>query len=58
MNNTKQDLSVRSVSKLTRARLNHLRTYTRLTYGSLLDDAVEALWVDYEADGHELPQLP
>jgi hypothetical protein len=47
-------LAVRSVSGITRARLDHLKVYTRLSYGSLLDDAVEALWEDYEADGHDL----
>lgn len=51
----KNTIAVRSVSDITRVRLDHLKSYTRLTYGSLLDDAVEALWADYEADGHELP---
>ena len=57
MTNEKVTLSVRSVSAVTKARLAHLADYTRLTYGSLIDDAVEALWAEYEADGHELPAI-
>jgi len=58
MENEKTTLAVRSVSAETRVRLAHLKAYTRLTYASLLDDAVEALWADYAADGHELPSGP
>ena len=54
MKNEKVTLTIRSVSALTKVRLANLRVYTRLTYGSLLDDAVEALWAEYEAEGHEL----
>lgn len=49
-------ITVRSVSPLSRARLVALRDHTRLTYGSLVDDAVEALWELYVEDGHELPE--
>lgn len=55
MNDRKNTLAVRSVSDFTRDRLDHLRSYTRLTCGSLIDDAVDALWREYEAEGHELP---
>jgi hypothetical protein len=58
MNNEKTTLAVRSVSAETRSRLTELKAYTRLTYASLLDDAVEGLWADYVADGHELPSGP
>ncbi|WP_224826490.1 hypothetical protein [Cognatishimia sp. MH4019] len=51
---TKQDITIRSISEVTRARLDALRHHTRLTYGSLLDDAVEALWSEYEAEGHDV----
>lgn len=50
-------ITVRSVSPLSRARLVALRGHTRLTYGSLVDDAVEALWQLYIEEGHELPEL-
>ncbi|MEL7213689.1 MAG: hypothetical protein AAGK92_13585 [Pseudomonadota bacterium] len=50
----KKDITVRSISEVTKMRLDVLRDHTRLTYGSLLDDAVEALWDAYEADGHDL----
>jgi hypothetical protein len=55
MNHTKQDMTVRSISTLTRRRLEALRTHTRLTYGSIVDDAVDALWYAYESDGQEIP---
>jgi len=55
MKNEKSTLSVRSVSGLTKARLAYLREYTRLTHASLLDDAIEAIWAEYEAEEHELP---
>lgn len=54
MMNDNKKLCVRSVSPLTRSRLVALRGYTRLTYGSLVDDAVEALWEAYVDDGHDL----
>jgi len=54
MTSTKQDITIRSISEITRTRLDALRYHTRLTYGSLLDDAVEALWDAYEAEGHEV----
>jgi hypothetical protein len=57
MTNEKVTLSVRSVSAVTKARMADLAGYTRLTYGSLIDDAVEALWAEYEADGHVLPDI-
>lgn len=56
MNDNKK-LCVRSVSALTRSRLRALRGYTRLTYGSLVDDAVEALWEAYSDDGHDLDEV-
>jgi hypothetical protein len=31
-----------------------LRAYTRLTCGSLTDDAIDALWREYLPEGHEL----
>lgn len=49
-------MTVRSVSDLSRARLAALKDYTRLTYGSLLDDCVESLWNEYLDEGHMLPQ--
>ncbi len=52
MNTGNITLSVRSISRQTKSRLEGLREYTRLTYGSLIDDAVEALWQEYLADGH------
>lgn len=55
MKENKNTLAVRSVSVATKAKLAELRLYSRLTYGSLIDDAVEALWADYLAEGHELP---
>jgi hypothetical protein len=50
-------LCVRSVSDLSRQRLVTLKRYSRLTYGNLLNDAVEALWLAYLDEGHELPEL-
>lgn len=55
MDTKKTTLTVRSVSDFTHDRLDCLRDYTRLTYGSLIDDAVDALWREYSADGHDLP---
>lgn len=55
MNSPRQDITIRSVSALTRSRLVALRFYTRLTYGSLIDDAVGVLWDAYETDGQEVP---
>lgn len=55
MSHTKQDMTVRSISALTRSRLDALRSHTRLTYGSLIDDAVDALWDAYRSDGREIP---
>lgn len=52
MNKGNITLSVRSISRQTKSKLEGLRKYTRLTYGSLIDDAVEALWQEYLADGH------
>lgn len=57
MTSAKQDMTVRSILVETKDRLNALQQHTRLTYGSLIDDAVEALWADYLAEGHELPTL-
>lgn len=54
MEQPKRTITIRSVSPQTIERLTHLRTYSRLTLGSLVDDAVEALWEAYEAEGHEL----
>lgn len=53
----KQDITVRSILVETKGRLSALQAHTRLTHGSLIDDAVDALWADYLADGHELPVL-
>ncbi len=47
-------LSVRSVSSRTQDRLRALKVYSRLPYGALLDDSVEALWNAYIDDGHDL----
>lgn len=55
MDDMKNTLAVRSVSNFTRTKLDHLRAYTRLTCGSLIDDAVDALWREYVAEGHDLP---
>lgn len=54
MTHPRQDMTVRSISALTRRRLEALRAYTRLTYGSIIDDAVDALWDAYKADGQEI----
>ncbi len=54
MDNAKKTLAVRSVAGATKDRLEQLRTYTRLTFGSLIDDAVDALWREYIAEGHDL----
>ena len=51
----KVDMTVRSISNETRSRLVALRSYTRLNFGSIINDAVETLWEDYAAEGHELP---
>ena len=50
----KKTITIRSVSSETVDRLSQLRSYSRLTLGSLLDDAVAALWDAYEAEGHDL----
>ncbi|TWI81903.1 hypothetical protein JM93_03865 [Roseibium hamelinense] len=47
-------LTVRSVRRETHIKLAILRRYTRLTFGSIIDDAVEALWEAYIEDGHEI----
>jgi len=57
MTQSKSTLAVRSVSGLTQTRLKQLQAYTRLTYGSLLDDAIEALWQAYVDDGHDEAEL-
>lgn len=57
MNTDKTDMTVRSISMETRNRLDTLRDYTRLNFGSIIDDAVETLWDSFEADGHELELL-
>lgn len=49
--------TVRSASPVTKARLLALKSYSRLTYGSLIDDAVESLWLAYIEDGHDLPEV-
>lgn len=54
MDDIKHTLAVRSVSAISHNRLRELRAYTRLTCGSLIDDAVDALWREYLAEGHEL----
>ena len=54
MKSARQDMTVRSILVETKDRLNALQQHTRLTYGSLIDDAVEALWDAYEADGHDI----
>ncbi len=54
MKPTTQDMTVRSILMETKDRLHALQHYTRLTYGSLIDDAVEALWAEYLSEGHEL----
>ena len=54
MRQSTQDIAVQSISDETRSRLDTLRAYARLSFGSLIDDAVEALWTDYLSEGHEL----
>ena len=49
--------TVRSINPVTKARLLALKSYSRLTFGSLIDDAVESLWFDYIDDGHDLPEV-
>ena len=58
MNTDKQDMTIRSISQETRSRLVTLHGYTRLSFGSIIDDAVDALWEDYSADGHDLQEVP
>lgn len=58
MTTGKQDMTIRSISQETRNRLVTLRGYTRLSFGSIIDDAVDALWEDYSADGHDLRAVP
>ena len=50
-------LTARSVSEVSHRRLAALRSHTRLTLGSLLDDAIHSLWVDYLNDGYDLPGI-
>lgn len=57
MKNANTKLCVRSVSDISRARLVALKAYSRLTYGSLLNDSIEALWMAYEDEGHDLPEV-
>ena len=47
-------LAVRSIQITTMEKLGILRRATRLTSGSLIDDAIEDLWEAYIADGHDL----
>lgn len=56
MDDIKHTLAVRSVSATTHNRLRELREYTRLTCGSLIDDAVDALWREYLTEGHHLTE--
>jgi len=53
----KRRLNARSVSDLSHRRLAALRSQTRLTLGSLLDDAIHSLWIDYLNDGYDLPDI-
>ncbi len=53
-----QDITVRSISVDTRSRLDALQAYSRLTFGSLIDDAIELLWADYLSDGHDVAIRP
>lgn len=57
MKASKRRLTARSVSDLSHRRLAALRSQTRLTLGSLLDDAIHSLWVDYLNDGYDLPRI-
>ncbi len=57
MKSANQDITVRSILVETKDRLSALRQHTRLTYGSLIDDAVEALWDAYEAEGHDITMV-
>ncbi|MDJ0685737.1 MAG: hypothetical protein QNJ84_13620 [Alphaproteobacteria bacterium] len=57
MKPTKQDMTVRSVPIEAIDKLSALQQHTRLTYGGLIDDAIEALWDDYLSEGHEVPML-
>lgn len=54
MDDIKHTLAVRSVSAISHDRLAQLRVYTRLTCGSLIDDAIDALWQEYLAEGHNI----
>ena len=54
MEQEKYRLTVRSVCGDTHRKLRILRQYTRLTFGSLIDDAVDSLWETYIEEGHEL----
>ncbi len=57
MLNTTENYAVRSVQPITKARLAALKSYSRLPFGALIDDAVETLWDAYVDDGHHLPQI-
>lgn len=57
MHQRKLKLSVRSVSEQSYHRLGALKRYSRLTYGSLVDDAIEALWEAYLDEWHPLPDV-
>ena len=54
MKTNTQDITVRSISVETRNRLDALQAYSCLTFGSLVNDAVELLWADYLSDGHDI----
>jgi hypothetical protein len=55
MSHESNKMCVRSVSDISRSRLVILKEYSRLTYGALIDDSIEALWHAYLDDGHDLP---
>ena len=57
MLNTTENYAVRSVQPITKARLAALKSYSRLPFGALIDDAVEALWDAYVNDDHHLPDV-
>ena len=57
MAGTSTNYTIRAVQPVTRARLAALKSYSRLPFGALIDDAVEALWDAYIDDDHHLPDV-
>ena len=57
LNKNNSRLSVRSVSDVALRRLSALKAYTRLPYGAVLEDCIDALWNEYCDEGHHLPEV-